>query len=244
MNFSNSSNPRYELKFIAEPTEYFRVLNWLRQHQSCLKTEYPDRQINNIYFDSYHRHSYCDNIYGASSKSKIRFRWYGNAKEPKNGFLEIKCKRNQLNWKKIYKINGNLDNKISWRDIVSEIRNQLPSEGKKWLEMNPLPILMNRYRRKYFVSHGKKVRVTLDSDLIVFDQSKKPFANYSLKSNLPQVIVLEINRDGQMYGILRKEIATELVPKLYSVAFSDGLPPRAAEYAEAIIGTLESFEVS
>ena len=58
-----------------------------------------------------------------------------------------------------------------------------------------------------------------------------------------KVIVLEINRDGQMYGILRKEIATELVPKLYSVAFSDGLPPKAAEYAEAIIGTLESFEV-
>jgi len=59
-----------------------------------------------------------------------------------------------------------------------------------------------------------------------------------------KIIVLEINRDGQMYGILRKEIATELVPKLYSVAFSDGLPPKAAEYAEAIIGTLESFEVS
>ena len=56
-----------------------------------------------------------------------------------------------------------------------------------------------------------------------------------------KVIVLEINRDGQMYGILRKEIATELVPKLYSVAFSDGLPPKATEYAEAIIGTLESF---
>jgi 2-oxoglutarate ferredoxin oxidoreductase subunit alpha len=59
-----------------------------------------------------------------------------------------------------------------------------------------------------------------------------------------KVIVLEVNRDGQMYGILRKEIATELVPKLYSVAFSDGLPPKAAEYAEAIIGTLESFEVA
>ena len=58
-----------------------------------------------------------------------------------------------------------------------------------------------------------------------------------------KVIVVELNRDGQMYGILRKEISTELVPKLYSVAFSDGLPPKAAEYAEAIIGTLESFEV-
>ena len=58
-----------------------------------------------------------------------------------------------------------------------------------------------------------------------------------------KIIVLEVNRDGQMYGILRKEIATKLVPKLYSVAFSDGLPPKAIEYAEAIIGTLESFEI-
>ena len=58
-----------------------------------------------------------------------------------------------------------------------------------------------------------------------------------------KVIVVELNRDGQMYGILRKEISTELVPILYSVAFSDGLPPKAAEYAEAIIVTLESFEV-
>ena len=47
----------------------------------------------------------------------------------------------------------------------------------------------------------------------------------------------------QYLRLLRKEIATELVPKLYSVAFSDGLPPKAVEYAEAIIGTLESFEI-
>ena len=63
------------------------------------------------------------------------------------------------------------------------------------------------------------------------------------ENHYEKIIVLEVNRDGQMYGILRKEIATELVPKLYSVAFSDGLPPKAIEYAEAIIGTLESFEI-
>ena len=58
-----------------------------------------------------------------------------------------------------------------------------------------------------------------------------------------KIIVLEINRDGQMYGILRKEIETELVPKLHSVAFSDGLPPKAIEYAEAILAKLEAFEI-
>ena len=53
------------------------------------------------------------------------------------------------------------------------------------------------------------------------------------------VIVLEINRDGQMYGILRKELSIELVPKVHSVAFSDGIPPRARVYAERIMEVLE-----
>ena len=53
------------------------------------------------------------------------------------------------------------------------------------------------------------------------------------------VIVLEINRDGQMYGILRKELPIKLVPKVHSVSFSDGIPPRAREYADRILEVLE-----
>ena len=52
-------------------------------------------------------------------------------------------------------------------------------------------------------------------------------------------IVLEINRDGQLYGILRKEIPIDLVPKLRSVAYSDGMPPRAQIYADMILETLK-----
>ena len=52
-------------------------------------------------------------------------------------------------------------------------------------------------------------------------------------------IVLEINRDGQLYGILRKEIPINLVPKLRSVAYSDGMPPRAQIYADMILESLK-----
>ena len=51
-------------------------------------------------------------------------------------------------------------------------------------------------------------------------------------------IILEINRDGQLYGIIRKEIPIELVPKVHSVAYSDGLPPRARIYSDLILETL------
>ena len=54
-----------------------------------------------------------------------------------------------------------------------------------------------------------------------------------------KIIVLEVNRDGQMYGILRKELPTQLLKKLHSVAYSDGMPPRAALYAEKILDVLK-----
>ena len=201
MNVSNSSLPRYELKFIAEPIEYFRILNWIRQHSSCFKTEYPERQVNNIYFDSYNYDSYCENIYGSSSKSKVRFRWYGRSNEPKNGSLEIKCKRNQLNWKLIYKVQKDQSKyEGDWRALCLKIRRELPQEAKKWMEMYPLPVLINRYKRKYFVSQDKKIRVTLDNDMVIYDQTRKRIPNYYSKSNTPKVLVLEIKFSRELRG--------------------------------------------
>ena len=135
MSDSSSTLSRYEIKFVAESFQYHNILNWLNQHNSCLKVEYPDRQVNNIYFDSYNHNSYCENIYGSSIKSKVRFRWYGSSEVPKIGSLEIKCKRNQLNWKLIYKIQEDIQkNGGHWKSIQSEIQRQIPMEGKKWIK--------------------------------------------------------------------------------------------------------------
>ncbi len=61
--------------------------------------------------------------------------------------------------------------------------------------------------------------------------------------NHEQVIVLEINRDGQLFGILRKELPVNLLSKMYKVAYSDGLPPRAQIYSDLILKTMQK-EVS
>ena len=53
-----------------------------------------------------------------------------------------------------------------------------------------------------------------------------------------RVIVLEINRDGQLYGVLRKELPNDLASRISSVAYSDGMPPRARIYADMILETL------
>ena len=52
-------------------------------------------------------------------------------------------------------------------------------------------------------------------------------------------IVLEINRDGQLWGILRRELPNDIVGQVHSVAYSDGMPPRARIYADLILETLK-----
>ncbi|MBJ14377.1 MAG: ferredoxin oxidoreductase [Euryarchaeota archaeon] len=52
-------------------------------------------------------------------------------------------------------------------------------------------------------------------------------------------IVLEINRDGQLWGILRRELPNDIVGQVHSVAYSDGMPPRARIYAEKILETIK-----
>lgn len=57
------------------------------------------------------------------------------------------------------------------------------------------------------------------------------------------IIVLEINRDGQLYTIIRKEIPNHLVPKVHAVAYSDGMPPRAQIYADKILEKIEEVRL-
>ena len=54
-----------------------------------------------------------------------------------------------------------------------------------------------------------------------------------------RTIVLEINRDGQLYGIIRKEFPVDLIHRIHSVAYSDGMPPRARVYTDMILAVLE-----
>ena len=52
-------------------------------------------------------------------------------------------------------------------------------------------------------------------------------------------IVLEINRDGQLWGILRRELPNDIVGQVHSVAYCDGMPPRARIYADKILETIK-----
>jgi len=193
---------RYEVKFVADATRYHELERWILLNPAGFRVSYPPRRVNNVYFDTQDLHAYAENLSGASARSKVRLRWYGETEQPQSTTLEVKRRRNHLGWK-IYFPGGPLDFRARpWSEIRRELRRRLSPEGQMWLDSFPHPILINQYHRQYFESPGGRLRATLDWRQTVLDQRLKPRPNLRLRANLPDTLVLEIkfHRDDHALG--------------------------------------------
>jgi len=182
---------RQEIKFVTNHFNYDRVIQWIKFNEYGFFQSYPDRLINNIYFDTYDYDLYAANISGQSERIKIRFRWYGENQYPSSGCLEIKNRRNFFGWKNIYPVsNGAFNFDDNWRTIIKKICNQVPREASELL-LSCQPVIINRYKRSYFVSIDNKVRITVDQNQKVFDQRYKCFPDLGLRPVSQDSIVIE-----------------------------------------------------
>ena len=94
---------RSEIKFVCYQHNYFLIKNWIKLHKLNFFKEYEDRNVNNIYFDSFNYKAFNDNLSGLPSRLKIRYRWYGNLfseNKENEGSLEFKFRKSIQNKKK------------------------------------------------------------------------------------------------------------------------------------------------
>tara|TARA_B100000315_G_scaffold46814_1_gene41586 strand:- start:306 stop:992 length:687 start_codon:yes stop_codon:yes gene_type:complete len=189
---SVAKDVRQELKFVIPAEDHHRALHWIRHNDAFFYREYPDRQVNNIYFDSRNYDAYWDNLSGISSRKKTRYRWYGLSPIPTAGAIELKYKRNYFNWKWVYKINEiSFRENASWHSIRRELMSRLPAELCHHLHENPVPVLINRYQRGYFRSRESDIRITLDTGLIFYKQGRV-LPNFTRKVSVLNNIILEV----------------------------------------------------
>jgi hypothetical protein len=184
---------RHEVKFAAYAHSYANVRHWLRMHSVGFVTPYPARRVNNAYFDTYDYRAYAENLAGVSERSKVRLRWYGDVVAPSTGVLEVKQKRNHFGWKLRYPIaEAPWGASATWQQIRLSMRQQLPLDGRVWLDHNPMPVLINRYSREYFVTADGRVRATIDREQSVYDQRYRAAPNLSRPGIMQDTLVLEI----------------------------------------------------
>lgn len=196
MNYQVPNNTRLEIKFVAYDIHRHRLLQWMTLNAAAFRVSYPERWVNNVYFDTHGYTAFKDNLMGASSRRKVRYRWYGDSLTPVAGNLEIKCKRNTFGWKMRYNVDRvPVDPDAKWTAIRLALREQLAPEVRSAFDANPFPVLINRYCRRYFVSADGKIRATIDTQQTVLDQRRQARPNLVRKANLPRTFVVEFKCD-------------------------------------------------
>lgn len=166
-NLKNENIYRYERKFLITDLDRNTVEKIIKLNTMNFKILYPQRQINNIYFDTTKMKCFHDNIEGNANREKYRIRWYGDLYgHIKKPILEKKIRKNSTGTKDFYplapfNIEKNSTNK-DFSDVFQQ--SKLPSLVKEKLFQYSSKIISG-YNRKYFISFDKKFRITLDNDL-------------------------------------------------------------------------------
>ncbi len=201
---------RLEIKFVNYREEFAKLEQWLKLHWLGFAQPYPDRKINNIYFDSFDYRAYAENLSGASQRNKVRYRWYGEVELPASGTLEVKRKRNFFGWKLKYPVaEPPYEPGLTWKEIRRRIYRQIPAEGQIWMQDHPQIMMLNRYWRRYYVSNCQRIRVTFDWDQAIWDQRYKSTPNFHLRGVLPDTVVVEVK-----FARADRDLASEMIQSL------------------------------
>jgi len=176
---------RYELKYAISNVCVEAVIAQLRTHPASFDVLYPDRKVNNYYFDTPSFHCFHQNVEGQPRRKKMRLRWYGEQNLPtQDSILELKNKDKELGWKDTFKISHNISDLHSLRSAVATV-------GQFKSELNP--VLKNSYLRSYFISKDGKYRITIDRE----QSFSIPFSHMSVLpiKSLPVVLELKFEQE-------------------------------------------------
>lgn len=155
---------RHETKFVCAIKEIASVYRWLARSPQFIKKQYPDRYINNIYFDSYQLDDASENLIGLGVREKLRLRWYGNIDAHAAMRLETKVKRDRLGTKVITDAGEMCLVDMTRVELANRLEQARRSNGSQVKDSRLCnPVVRNRYRREYFFEAGTGIRITIDS---------------------------------------------------------------------------------
>ena len=150
-------NLRYERKFRVEHLPFESVRQLVRMLPLGLRPSFPERRINNIYFDTPTLNSYHENTSGTGGRKKFRIRWYGERGWPEGPLnLEIKGKDFDLGQKNYHQTDTVPEGDL--RRLLDAVR-KLPGTPPALQA-----ILANTYLRSYYATSSGSFRITIDRD--------------------------------------------------------------------------------
>ena len=153
---------RYEKKYQIDHLPRAAVEQMLQLHPAGFRRLFPNRQVNNIYYDTSDYQTFRQNVDGVPYRKKFRLRWYGpDTQRISQPRLEVKIKRGELGAKLISPFPDSIMNQLT---SVNRQVNHLLLNQKSGVTLLQ-PTLVNHYLRSYWATPNGCFRLTVDDRL-------------------------------------------------------------------------------
>ena len=205
-----SPSLRYEVKMVAQAAFYSKLRMHMRLDQAAIRTLYPPRRIQSVYFDTWRNQALEENLAGISHREKVRLRWYGVDTKAVHGTLERKVRENMLGWKELPGIPIDLDVEgVTRREFADSLRPFLTAEWEDVFRKALLPVQWIAYDREYFATEAGAgpIRITIDRGLRTYDQRNRHRLSSRFRSPTPDVMIVEAKCAKEDYDHLRELVA-------------------------------------
>lgn len=179
---------RFERKYRVENLSMPHIKQIIKSHPASFYKLYPNRTVNNIYFDSPNMVCLNDNLMGINVRKKYRTRWYGaDTKQIIHPKLEVKYKENELGGKTIFDLPSFELSNI--KALQKEVNHLIPQQ------FSLQATLLNSYERSYWGTKDGKFRITIDSNLRFHSLLHSPnFIRYLYRD---PVVIVELKYDRE-----------------------------------------------
>lgn len=221
MKASGGDEVRYEIKAESAGPNLDFFLSLLDAHPMKLCRSYAPRQVNNLYYDNYELQNYCDNLEGGAQRKKLRLRWYGQEFKCNSAQFEVKYKMGGLSWKDRVEL-PQFSLSTRHRESYHSLLENLPLQFRHLILCYNVPILINNYFRYYFETYCGRLRVTIDSSIFFYDQTKTDLVNVHQKGSYPVNLVVEVKCAKDDFKLAQQ--------------FLQGLPLRVCRYSKYVTG--------
>jgi len=164
---------RREMKFVFPHADIEKLTRVLEANTQPVQFGHAhDSQVNSIYFDDPWLRACQESLDGVDYRYKLRLRWYDQPMPDDLAFFEIKTREN-LHIRKqrlAFKCQGPLDS-ATYPQLIDSLLQQLDPLDASRLQLRCEPTVLVSYKRRHFRNPTGQTRLTLDYDIVAYDQS-------------------------------------------------------------------------
>ena len=199
---SKNTSKRLEVKEVFKTKDLNLLDRAIKLSGFSFRKTFPTRRVNSVYFDTIKMDLLTQSLEGNRDRKKIRVRWYGEEKKEYDATLEIKNKEGAVSWKNLYEKQVIVNpNEASWDSFLKYDSEKLHLKNTF---KTYLPTSIVSYKRDYYESKNKKIRVTIDQDLPSYQQMSRLRVNFSHYKDHSSLVIMEIKTSYEEDKLLKR----------------------------------------